>query len=362
MTEVLLVAEQLRRRVPGGIGTYVRGILQGVAAMAAAGEPVPALCLHASRPPRRPDPIAALGFPVRAAAVPGPLLTRGWDAGILDVPRGFPVVHAPSLATPPARRSRLAVAVHDLAWRHTPQSYPSRGRRWHEAAFRRVRARAAAVCVPSEAMAEEVRAAGVDAALLHVVPLGADHLPAPDDTAASALLAGHGVAGDFILSVGTLEPRKNLRRLVAAYRAAVSSLPDAWPLVVAGPPGWADGTPDASASGVVLVGPVSDGVLASLYRRARMLAYVPLLEGYGLPPLEAMAAGTPVVASPMPSTGGAVLEVDPRDVDAIAGALCLVGSDEALRARLVADGAVVAAGRTWAASARAHVAVWESLA
>lgn len=361
MTAVLLVAEQLRRRVPGGIGTYLRGILQGVAAMAAAGEPVPALTLHASRPSHRPDPLLALGHPVRTAAVPGPVLTRAWDAGVLDVPRGFPVVHAPSLAAPPARHSALAVSVHDLAWRHTPAAYPGRGRRWHEAAFRRVGRRAAAVCVPSQAVAEEVCAAGIGTAELHVVPLGADHLPPPDDAAAAALLARLGVAREFILSVGTLEPRKNLRRLVTAYQVALPSLPDAWPLVVVGPPGWGDGVPDASATGVVLAGPVTDGVLASLYRRARLLAYVPLLEGYGLPPLEAMAAGTPVVASPMPSTGGAVLEVDPNDVEAIADGLRRAGSDESLRARLVAEGTAVAAARTWAASARAHVAVWESL-
>jgi glycosyltransferase involved in cell wall biosynthesis len=124
---------------------------------------------------------------------------------------------------------------------------------------------------------------------------------------------------------------------------------------VADDPDW------AARPGVVLAGPVSDGVLASLYRQARLLVYVPILEGFGLPPLEAMGTGTPVVASPMPSIGEAALVVDPADVDAIAEGICRLASDDELRAALAAKGRDRAASRTWAASARAHVAVWGSV-
>ncbi len=141
--------------------------------------------------------------------------------------------------------------------------------------------------------------------------------------------------------MGTLEPRKNLPRLIEAYGIARRSLPEPWPLVVVGPPGW--GPELEPREGVVFTGRVGDGTLASLYARARLLAYVPFEEGFGLPPVEAMHFGTPVVASPLPTTGGAALEVDPTRVDDIAEALVEVATDDALRAGLAAVGA--AAGR-----------------
>jgi alpha-1,3-rhamnosyl/mannosyltransferase len=106
---------------------------------------------------------------------------------------------------------------------------------------------------------------------------------------------------------------------------------------------------------------VSDPVLAGLYARARCLAYVPLVEGWGLPAVEAMASCIPVVASPMPSTAGAALEVDPRDIEAIADALAIAAGDDRRRAELVTAGLVRAGELTWEAAARRHVEVWEAL-
>ena len=108
-------------------------------------------------------------------------------------------------------------------------------------------------------------------------------------------------------------------------------------------------------------GPVDDGTLAGLYERARLLAYVPLVEGFGFPPVEAMRQGIPVVASAMPSLGGAGLTVDPHSVEDIAAGLVRAATDEGLRATLVAGGIERTAPLTWAQSARAHVALWESL-
>ena len=138
---------------------------------------------------------------------------------------------------------------------------------------------------------------------ISVIPLGSDILRDRDEDSASALLERLGVHGQFLLSVGTLEPRKNLPRLIEAYGIARRSLPEPWPLVVVGPPGW--GPELEPREGVVFTGRVGDGTLASLYARARLLAYVPFEEGFGLPPVEAMHFGTPVVSSPLPTTGGA---------------------------------------------------------
>ena len=128
---------------------------------------------------------------------------------------------------------------------------------------------------------------------------------------------------------------------------------------VVGPTGW--GPRMTQEPGVVLAGPVPAGALAALYARARLLAYVPLTEGFGLPPLEAMAACTPVVASPLPGTGDAAHVVDPLDVDAIADGLARVASDDGLRSRLVTAGLLRAGELTWAASARRHVELWRSM-
>lgn len=347
---VLVVAEQLRRPVEGGIGTYVRGLLAGLSALDAG------VTLWASRPPGGgPDPLGALGHVV-TSPLPAPALVRAWDRGLIRPPGDHDAVHATSFAVPPAGRAPMSVMVHDLAWRHFPDAYPDRGRRWHEAALGRARARARLLLVPSATVADDLLAAGVPAARVEVVEEGCDHLAPPDDAAAGALLARLGVTGDFVLTVSTLEPRKNLPRLLAAYDSVADRLP---PLVVVGPAGW--GPEVRPGPGVVLAGLVTGGSLAGLYRRARVMAYVPLREGFGLPVVEAMSCGAPVVASAVPSAGGAALQVDPFDTDAIAGALVRAATDDALRAELIAGGRERAAALTWDAAARHHLELWNMM-
>ena len=151
-------------------------------------------------------------------------------------------MHSVSLAAPGSRRSsrsRLVVTVHDVAWRRHPEATTRRGRRWHEAALLRARDRGAHIVVPSRLVAADLAASGVDEARITIVPGGADHLPDPDAVATDALLAGVGVSGEFLLTVGTLEPRKNVDRLVRAFRRVRPSLPGALAASsIVGPAGW----------------------------------------------------------------------------------------------------------------------------
>src|SRR5439155_8225434 len=137
--------------------------------------------------------------------------------------------------------------------RVVPDAYPRRGRRWHEAAYGRARRRAQLLLTPSRESADALVADGVDAGRVEIVEEGCDHLPPPDQDGAAALLARVGVVDDYLLTVSTLEPRKNLPRLLAAYGAARPRLPEPWPLVVVGPTGWGDRL--RPAPGVVLAGP-----------------------------------------------------------------------------------------------------------
>jgi alpha-1,3-rhamnosyl/mannosyltransferase len=351
---VLIVVEQLRRKVPGGIGTYARGLLQGLGRM----DPAPDITLLASRPGAGADPLASFGMPVVASPLPGPMLTRAWDLGVLGAPDGFDVVHTVSLAVPRSRVPAVAT-VHDLAWRQVPHAFPPRGRRWHEAAFRRTLRRARLLLAPSPATAAALQEAGAPSDRVAVFEEGADHLPPADLSGTRELLSGVGVDTPYLLSVGTNEPRKNLDRLCDAYDQARSRLPERWPLVIVGPKGWGDAL--RPRPGVVPAGEVPAAVLAGLYAGCRCLAYVPLHEGYGLPALEAMAAGAPVVASPMPSTQGAALEVDPLSVEAIADGLVCASIDGPARDGLIAGGRTRVEKLTWESTARRHVALWEQL-
>lgn len=219
---VLLLVEQLRRSAAGGIGTYVLGLLQGLDALAAEDpDGAPELVLTASRSRSGPDgdPLATLGHPLHASVLPGPLLTRAWDRGIVRAPSGIDVVHAVSLATLEPGRAPLVVTIHDLLWRRIPEAYPWRGRHWHEAALRRALRRADRFIVPADVVASDLMDTGAAPDDIVVVPMGSDHLPPPDVAAARSHLATLGVHGPFLLCVGTLEPRKNLQRLIEAYGA-----------------------------------------------------------------------------------------------------------------------------------------------
>jgi glycosyltransferase involved in cell wall biosynthesis len=181
----------------------------------------------------------------------------------------------------------------------------------------------------------------------------------------------HGLGGRYVLSVGTLEPRKNLPRLLEAFaRLTANGRHADVTLAVVGPAGWGESLAEPVArlgDRVRLVGFVPRGDLAPLYRGAAVVCYPSLWEGYGLPVAEALAAGAPVVTSAGTATeelvaGGVGLVVDPHDPDAIAAALAKVLDDDDVADRLRRAARKRAAETTWATTAALTIAAYEEVA
>jgi alpha-1,3-rhamnosyl/mannosyltransferase len=264
-------------------------------------------------------------------------IALGWAARSLDV------LHCTTFRAPLRTRVPLVITVHDLALHRHPDAFPAWHRITGRAALRAgVRAADAIVAVSAFTRDELCALLHVPADRVRVVPNGVDAVFSPDGPAAR---------GDYVLAVGTLEPRKNLGCAVEAAGLAGIELR------VVGARGW--GGVDVPG----WVGTPDDDALAVLYRGARCLLYPSLYEGFGLPVLEAMACGTPVVASRGGATeevaGGAAVLVDGHDAEAVAQGIAEAG---ARRAELVRRGLERARAFTWERSADLVEALWRELA
>ncbi len=355
---VALGLDQLYRPQPGGIATYVRGLVHGLAELTD-----PTLRLVGVAPRGTPaHDLADVELERRTAPLPVALLTRAWARWPLGVPATSDVVHATSVAGPfggGVRGAVHSVALHDLLWRDEPGASTARGVRFHEARLQLIKRREdLRVITTSPGLDSRLVAEGLDPERLHASRLGVDDADAPcaDAAAVRALLAAHGVEGPFTLYAGTREPRKNLDRLAAAHERARRDHPDLGPLVLVGPEGWGVVAP----SRAVVLGTLARDLLRGLYRDAAVVAYVPRAEGFGLPPVEALGLGTRVVAStrtPSVAHNEEAVLVDALDVDAIAdGLVTALARDDAPAARARRRASV--ADLTWHNVALDHLAAW----
>jgi glycosyltransferase involved in cell wall biosynthesis len=266
------------------------------------------------------------------------------------------VAHATGLV-PCGTALPLVVTVHDLAFVHDPAKFSRRGVRTMTRALDVIRRRADRVICSSEATVRDCEAAGLDPAILRHVPLGVDAVGVTADDV-ERVRTRYRLPTEFVLFVGTIEPRKNLHRLAAAVRRPDVPLP----LVVAGATGWGDAGV-AGDDDVLFLGFVPGADLAPLYAAATVFAYPSEREGFGLPVAEAMAQGTPVVTSSGTSTeevaGGAAVLVDPFDEADIARGIVEAADrgDE-----LSAGGRVRAGELSWRAAADRTLAVYRELA
>lgn len=231
------------------------------------------------------------------------------------------------------------------------------------------------IALSHAAVPELLAGFGIDERRISVVPCGVDAewLQPPPEAEVDATLMQLGVRRGYYLSVGTLQPRKNFARMLAAYLALPAAVRAARQLVLVGAPGWRCGpllarlrAARAAGHGVLWLPNVADrGTLRHLYEAAGVFVFPSLYEGFGLPMVEAFAAGVPVVASnagALPEVAaGAALEVDPLDTVALAAAMRALATDEGLRSRQVRAGRRRAAALTWQATAERTAAVYRAV-
>jgi glycosyltransferase involved in cell wall biosynthesis len=356
--KLVVLLEQLLAPVPGGTGRYSRELTAALAATAPAGWTVgSAVARHA-------DPTPAMIPGVEGPQVlplPHRALVTAWDAGVALWPGGD-AVHAPTPLAPPAPRRGcdLVVTVHDtVPWTH-PGGLTQRGIGWHRRVIGRAARRADAVVVPTAAVAHELPQYVPCHAPVHVVGAGVTTAVVGVPKDAAEIATRLGLPPRYVLAVGTVEPRKGIDTLLAAL--AAPHAPDL-PVVLAGQPGWGRVDPAALArqfglhpGQVHVLGRISDPELAAVLHGAAVLAAPSRAEGFGLPVLEAMAAGVPVVHSDAPAlvevAGGAGVGVRRDDPDALAAALHAVLSDSTRAQDMVVAGQRRAQRFTWERTAR----------
>jgi glycosyltransferase involved in cell wall biosynthesis len=373
--------EQLLTPSPGGVGRYSARLAANLVRLGVDVRPV--VARHDAAQVR-----AAWGefglsevAPPVVLPLPRPVLYDAWHL-LGRPPRRWPagvdLVHGPSLAVAPSGGKPLVVSIHDAAPWIFPGTFTARGRWFHAMGARAALRRADRVITGSAAAAGELAEhLSLPAERVRVVPYGVSApavRPGPDEV--GEVLRRYDLEGSaYVLWVGSLEPRKGVGTLVTAMAQLVGGRaggPGPLPvLVLAGYPGWQN-SDLLPAAGLARLGPrfrqigrVTDPELWALYSGAALFAFPSIHEGFGLPVLEAMAAGAPVVASDIPAVrevaGAAALLVPPGDAAAWAGAIEALLADGPRRAEMVEQGRRRAALFSWAATAVSTLEVYREL-
>lgn len=333
---IALNVEQLFLPTPGGTGRYIANLAPALSSQF----PIDSLVLFSgyhskSRVRSVLEPLGISASSLRLP-LPGPTLYEAWHRfntpplALRSALRKADLIHAPSPAIPPSGGKPLVATLFDATWELFPKTQSRRSQVWHRRGAIRVAQRARIVLTASESAADDLaRYAGIVPDVIRVVPLGADQTLAREEDITKSRRSVGLNDGPYLFWVGTLEPRKNLAILIQAFRQLVREDGIPHTLVLSGPSGWGENhsvmSRSAEEARIMLTGPIDDLTLRGLYAGADLLAFPSLYEGFGLPTIEAMVQGTPVVCSDIPSlrevTGGVARLVDARSVQAWVDAL-----------------------------------------
>jgi glycosyltransferase involved in cell wall biosynthesis len=319
-------------------------------------------------------------FPLNFRYARAPLTERAlvtiWQRFGLPLPvelfvGGTDVFYSPDFVLPPSRAKRKILTVHDLSFKRVPETAVPSLKWYLEGAVPRAVKRADLIFADSDATrADLIELFGAAAERVQTLYSGVEDLfrPVTDAEVLRAVRCRHALTKPFILSVGTIEPRKNLVRLIEAY-SRLRQIVDL-DLVIAGGRGWMYDqiyrSPEEFGVGrnVRFLGYVPEADLPALYSLATLFVYPSLYEGFGLPVLEALACGAPVITSDNSSlpevAGDAAILVDPRDTEALKEAMARLADDETMRVDLSRRGPERARKFSWDASARQLRAAFEN--
>ena len=355
---IAVMVEQFWHRVPGGTARATAETLRALAEVDDLELIGVAAAHRQSTPPAFESPV-----PVKHARLPRPVLYDSWHRlgfpSVEQITGPVDLVWASAMVIPPPSVP-IVTTVHDLDFLDAPERLSRRGRNFFPLAWEVTQQRSTLIVCPSEVVASACEARGVEASRLRVVPWGVT-VESADAGAIEATKQRLGLPDRFVLWVGTLEPRKNLPGLVAA----MVQIPDI-PLVVAGPEGWVldgEGVLNPLGERAIRVGKVDDADLRCLYAAATAFVLPSFAEGFGLPVLEAMSQGTPVITSSGTATAEVACDsailVDPADSSALASAIARVLDNPELASSLGEQGRQQALLCSWKATATSYARIFD---
>ena len=357
--KVAYLIEQCWHRVPGGTAVATSNLAEEMCRLE--GINLVGIAANHKKNPKKPIPE---NMEIVNSKLPRQILYEMWNRfnapKVENIVKSIDLVHASGGAIP-STDLPLVATIHDLSWREQHDWFPARGKRFAETWLDKARKAERIIC-PSQRTFKDLVKAGFDEQIIRVVPLGVATRKVCEEQV-EGLLEKNSISTPFVLWVGTIEPRKNIPTLLQAMQ----QLPEI-PLVLVGPKGWESDLQSAIepiGERVKIIGEVDEATKHTWYKAASVFCFPSLMEGFGLPIVEAMSHGTPVVTSSTTATsevaGEAALLIDPKSADAIAESIKEILGKPEIAKELSEKGLERAKKMTWENTASATADIYREV-